>query len=87
MSNIKTMDGTRAVNRLSNLLKHGRRQMEHYSKVSNIQDEVGITYYCLAGSKRIVTFREWHQMDRPDYLVSGSKSAVTNYRKSITARK
>ena len=58
--------------RLIRSLSHGLRQLEIAGKDKK-KSEVGITFYLLKDG-RIITFREWYQMDSPSYIVSGTRS-------------
>ena len=58
--------------RLIRSLSHGLRQLEIAGKDKK-KSEVGITFYLLKDG-RIITFREWYQMDSPSYIVSGTRN-------------
>lgn len=64
---------TTPASRLSRVLQFGIQQIRNAQSNSKfINDAVGITYYLLTDGK-LVTFRQWYQMNRPNYVVSGSK--------------
>lgn len=70
-ANIHTGNSTRFVHKLSSQLSLGKYQMENYRKFNNQNPDMK-TYY-LTRKGDILTFREWYQAGKPDYIVSGSK--------------
>lgn len=69
---------TTPARRLARVLDFGLKQIQNASSSKFIADAVGITYYLL-GDGRIVTFREWYQMNRPNYVVSGTKKGCESH--------
>jgi len=63
---------TTPTSRLSRVLEFGIQQIRNAQSGKFINDAVGITYYLLTDGK-LVTFRQWYQMNRPNYVVSGTK--------------
>lgn len=80
---VRTMNGTREVQRITNLLKHGRRQLENCNRNGSLTAD-STTYYLLKDRTTVLPFRLWHQKDRPEYIMAGSKLGVENYRKAIS---
>ena len=72
------MSNTTPKNRLSRVLQFGLKQIQNAQSSKFISDAVGITYYLLTDG-RIVTFREWYQMNRPNYVVSGTKKGCQSH--------
>jgi hypothetical protein len=71
-SNIRTGNSTRIIQKIKSQLVLGRYQLENYSKSSSKSPDMS-TYYLLTNGI-VVKFRIWHQMNRPSYLVTGSKA-------------
>jgi hypothetical protein len=70
--NIRTGNSTRIIQKIQSQLVLGRYQLENYRKESSKSPDMS-TYYLL-DSGIVVKFRIWHQMNRPNYLVTGSKA-------------
>ena len=66
------LGNTRLIQRLSTQLNFGLQQVKNYRKSSN-ESFADLTTYYLLKDKSLVTFREWYQLGRPDYLFSGSR--------------
>lgn len=77
--NIRTGVSTRAVQKLQNLLTLGMYQAEHYRKEYTESKTLCTTHYLLKDGS-IVTYREWHQLNRPEYIVSGTKHGCLGHR-------
>lgn len=78
--NIRTGNSTRVIQKLQSQLTLGRFQLENYRKEHNSYVDMK-TYYLLKDGK-IITYREWYQMERPEYLLSGSKHGCLSYWKN-----
>lgn len=72
MSDSARLSNTTAAHRISAKLKFGLFQITNYRKDYNPSADFK-TYYVLRDN-RLVTFREWHQLNRPDFHVSGTKA-------------
>lgn len=64
--------------RLKRVLVHGLREISSPRAHKSLFDEVGRTYYLLENGD-IVNFRQYHQMNRPNYVVSGSKQGCLSH--------
>lgn len=77
--NIKTGVSTRAVQRLQAQLTLGMYQVVHYRKELAERRTNDTTYYLLRDG-RVLPFREWYQLNRPEYVVSGSRQGCLGHR-------
>jgi len=73
---------TTPTNRLSRILDFGLNQIRNTKSESIFKEALGRTYYLLTDGK-IVTFREWYQMQRPGYIVSGTKRGCESHQEMI----
>lgn len=65
--------------RLVRNLSHGLSQLQMAGKEKK-KTNAGTEYYLLKTGE-IVSFREWYQMNKPNYVVSGSKEGCEGHKK------
>ncbi len=82
-TNIRTgYSNTRAVFRMQTQLSLGRHQMINYRKELSKPITDTVTYYLLKDG-RVVSFREWYQLNQPSYVVSGTKHGCFLHAQSL----
>lgn len=80
--NIRTGHSTRLIQKMQDQMTRGLYAMENYKK-HGVQPITEMGTYYLLHTGVVVTFREWYQANRPDYIVSGSKKGCESHRRRI----
>ncbi len=75
---VELRSNTTPSRRLSRVLDFGLKQIRNAKSDRIFSEIIGTTYYLLTDG-RIVTFREWYQMKKPNYVVSGTKRGCLSH--------
>jgi hypothetical protein len=81
--NIRTGVSTRAIQKIQAQLTLGMYQMENYRKELSKPVADTVTYYLVKKTLEIVNFRTWFQMNRPEYIVSGSLRGCQGHKERL----
>jgi len=64
--------------RLSRQMSHGISQLQNAGKEKKKFETVGCTFYLLEDG-RILSYKEWHWANQPEYKLSGSYEGCIGY--------
>lgn len=74
---------TRLLTRLSKQLNHGLWAMTNYKKDVSVGTGTG-SYYLVKATLQVLSFRDWYQAGRPDYIVHGSLKGCQGHRNRMS---
>lgn len=76
----------RFVIKMSRLLNLGRSQVMNYKKDVYNPNHSSMTYYLVQETLEVLSFREWYQLNRPSYIVSGSYNGCMSTKDRMLAK-
>lgn len=82
MSKINRNSNTAMTDRFRRLLQHGQNELKRSKSFNPSLDTK--TYYLLEKTMKIISYREWYQKGKPEYISYGSKQGVEGYKKRVS---
>ena len=86
MGNTIQPHNVRFITRMTRLLSLGRYQTTNYKKDVYLVDNSAKTFYLVKESMLVLSFREWHQLNGPSFIVSGSYNGCKKTKDRMIAK-